>query len=244
MIKQMAQPWDLPCSRLSSSFYGTSQNTWLKFFHGSTILLYRWYVDNTFCLFHSDRDATIFFDYINSRHPNIRSTKKNQVNHKLPSLNVLIDNNDPNSSPTSVYRKKTFTGSLTNYFSFTSYFYEVGLIKTLVDRAYKINNTWLGFHEDINKLTDVLKQNLYPAHLIEKIINRYITRTQSNHHPRGSLPTTSPTFYLKLPYIGHFSAINQKRFAISSSAIAMTCMLSWFSLPSRSATCWCGRPCP
>ena len=90
-------------------------------------------------------------------HPNIRFTKEKQVNHKLPSLNVLIDNNDPNSSPTSVYRKKTFTGSLTNYFSFTSYSYEVGLIKTLVDRAYKINNTWLGFHEDINKLTDVLK---------------------------------------------------------------------------------------
>ena len=136
---------------------GHRETLWLKIFHGSTILLYRWYVDNTFCLFHSDRDATIFFDYINSRHPNIRSTKENQVNHKLPSLNVLIDNNDPNSSPTSVYRKKTFTGSLTNYFSFTSYSYEVGLIKTLVDRAYKINNTWLGFHEDINKLTDVLK---------------------------------------------------------------------------------------
>ena len=46
------------------------------------------------------------------------------------------------------------------------------LIKTLVDRAYKINNTWLGFHEDINKLTDILKKNLFPVHLIEKIINR------------------------------------------------------------------------
>ena len=95
-----------------------------------------------------------------------------QVNHKLPFLDVLIDNNDPSSSLTSVYRKKTFTGLLTSYFSFTSYSYKVGLIKTLVDRAYKINNTWLGFHEDINKLTDILKKNLFPAHLIEKIINR------------------------------------------------------------------------
>ncbi|RMX57503.1 hypothetical protein pdam_00005772 [Pocillopora damicornis] len=34
----------------------------------------------------------------------------------------------------------------------------MGLIKTLVDRAYKINNTWLGFHEDINNLTDILKE--------------------------------------------------------------------------------------
>ena len=91
-----------------------------------------------------------------------------QVNHKLPFLDVLIDNHDPSSSLTRIYRKKTFTGLLTNYFSFTSYSYKVGLIKTLVDRAYKINNTWLGFHEDINKLTDILKNNLSPAHLINR----------------------------------------------------------------------------
>ena len=145
-----------------------------------------------------------------------------QVNHKLPFLDVLIDNHDPSSSLTRIYHKKTFTGLLTNYFSFTSYSYKVGLIKTLVDRAYKINNTSLGFHEDINKLTDILKKNLFPAHLIEKIINCYITGTQSNHHLWGSLPTISLTFYFKLPYIGHFSAIAQKRFPILLSAIAMT----------------------
>ena len=76
------------------------------------------------CLFNSDRDATTFFDYINSRHPNIKFTMVKQVNHNLPFFDVLI-----------------------NYFSFTSYSYKMGLIKTLVDRAYKINNTWLGFHE-------------------------------------------------------------------------------------------------
>ena len=90
-----------------------------------------------------------------------------QVNHKLPFFDVLIYNHDPNASLTSVYRKETFTGLLINYFSFTSYSYKMGLIKTLVDRAYKINNTLLGFHEDINKLTDILKKNLFPAHLID-----------------------------------------------------------------------------
>ena len=87
----------------------------------------------------------------------------------------------------------------------------MGLIKTVVDKAYKINGTCLGFHEDITELLNILKKNLFPAHLIEKVINRYITGTQSNHHPRGSLPTTSPTFYFKLPYIGHFSAFTQKK---------------------------------
>ena len=153
---------------LANLLMGHHEKLWLKNFNGSTILFYRRCVDDNFCLFNSDRDATIFFDHINSEHPNIKFTMEKQVNHKLPFLDVLIDNHDPSSSLTRVYRKKTFTGLLTNYFSFTSYSYKVGLIKTLVDRAYKINNTWLGFHEDINKLTDILKKNLFPAHLINR----------------------------------------------------------------------------
>ena len=78
---------------------------------------------------------------------------------------------------------------LNNYFSFLSYSYKLSLIKTLFDRAYKIKNTWLGFHEEITKLMDILKNNLFPAYLIEKIINCYITGTQRNHC--GSIPTTS-----------------------------------------------------
>ena len=86
----------------------------------------------------------------------------------------------------------------------------MGLIRTLVDRAYKINNTWLGLHEDLTKLMDILKKNLFLAHLIERVVNRYVTGTLSNHCPPGPLPT-SPIFYFKLPYIGYFSVITQKK---------------------------------
>ena len=65
-----------------------------------------------------------------------------ETDHKIPFLDVFI-NNDTHFPVTSVYRKKTFTGLLTNYFSFTSLSYKLGLIRTLVDRTYKINNTWL-----------------------------------------------------------------------------------------------------
>ena len=70
---------------------------------------------------------------------------------------------------------------MTNYFSFILYPYNPGLIRTLVDRAYKINNTWLGFYEDIKKLTEILKKD------------------------------TTTNFYFKSPYIGHFSFVAQKR---------------------------------
>ena len=99
------------------------------------------------------------------------------------------------------------------------------LIRTLVDRAYKIDNTWLGLHEDITKLVDVLKKNLFLAHLIERVVNRYVTGSLSNPCSRGSLPT-SPIFYFKLLYIGHFLLSLRNRFGTSSSAIATVWLLN------------------
>ena len=94
---------------------GYHEKLWLEKFQGSEILFYRRYVDDNFCLFHSEHDAIIFFDYINSRHPaNIRFTMEKEANHKLPFLDALVDNNDPNSFLTRVYLKKTFTGLLTD----------------------------------------------------------------------------------------------------------------------------------
>ena len=66
-----------------------------------------------------------------------------EKNWKLPFLDVLVCNK-PNLV-TSVYRKTTDAGLLTNVFSFTPSKYKNGLIKTLLDRCYKFNNTWIGF---------------------------------------------------------------------------------------------------
>ena len=41
--------------------------------------------------------------------------------HNTPFLDVLVDNNSSQFLITSIYRKKTFTGLLTNYFSFPRY---------------------------------------------------------------------------------------------------------------------------
>ena len=57
---------------------------------------------------------------------------------------------------TSLFRKETYPGLLTNYFSFTPFQYKLGLIKILMDRAYKINNTTQGFQNDINTLTTTI----------------------------------------------------------------------------------------
>jgi len=132
-----------------------------------------------------------------------------ESDHKLDFLDVHIDNSftSPNVC---VHRKKTFTDLLLNFFSFTSFSYKMGLVKTLVDRTYKINNIWKGFHEDINTLIDILKRNCFPSHMIEGAVNNYLTNKQ-NQVGSSNEPTDTPTFYFKLPYIGRFSSITQKR---------------------------------
>ena len=197
---------------LANLFMGHHEKLWLENFEGSEILFYRRYVDETFCFFHSEHDTIIFFDYINSRHPNVRLTMEKEAHHKLPFLDVLGDNNNPNSILTRVYRKKIFTGLLTNYFKFTSIRTPIKWVSSglLLTGPIRLTTPGWGYTKDITKLMEILKKNLFPAHLIERAVNRYITGTLSNHCPLGSLPTL-PIFYFKLPYIGHFSVVTQKK---------------------------------
>ena len=77
---------------LINLFMGHHEQLWLENWQGSEVLFYRRYVEDTFCLFHSENDALLFFNCINARHPNIRFTKEKEIDHKIPFLDVLIIN--------------------------------------------------------------------------------------------------------------------------------------------------------
>ena len=144
----------------------------------------------------------------NNTHNNIRFTMEKESENRLPFLDVLIDNNQV-PVLTTVFRKSTFTGLLMNFTSFTSSSYKLGLIRTLIDRAYKISSTWLGFHQETTKIKAFLLKNSYPAHIIDKAINSTINKFfQFNRQNGNNSPECS---YVKLPYVGKFSAIAQKR---------------------------------
>ena len=72
-----------------------------------------------------------------------------------------------------------------------------------MDRAYKINNTWPGFHDDVSKIKDVLKRNSYPPFILDKIIKAYINKIHYNNNKVFS--EVNKLRYSKLPYIGKYS---------------------------------------
>ena len=156
---------------LANFFMGHYEKLRLNNYTGPKVLYYCRYVDDIICCFKNSNDARLFFEYLNSCHPNIKFTMEKEKG-QLPFLDVLLSKQSASdhqgSFITSVYRKKTYTGLLTNYFSFTPFKYKLGLLKTLIDRAYKINNTTQGFHNDIKNLSEILKRNMFPKWLIDK----------------------------------------------------------------------------
>ena len=52
---------------LANLFMGHHEKDWLQKYKGPEVLFYRRYVDDTFCLFSNDNDASQFFDFINSQ---------------------------------------------------------------------------------------------------------------------------------------------------------------------------------
>ena len=68
-------------------------------------------------------------------------------------------------------------------------------------------------HTDLQKLSVILRRNLFPENLINKYISKYIQtvvkggKTQPHS---GVEPRETPKFYFKIPYIRHFSVTAQR----------------------------------
>ena len=95
------------------------------------------------------------------------------------------------------------------YFSFTPFQYKLGLIKTLIDRAYKIDNTTQGFQNDINTLTTILKLTSPFKVILEMLLQK---------KPLNMMyPTTIFTKYLTSVSI---HLIPERKFHLLSTSIA------------------------
>ena len=80
-------------------------------------VIYKRYVDDTFLLFRSKDHIEKFRCYLNCQHPNIKFTYEIEENNSKSFLDIKITRVN-NSFSTSIYRKVTFSGVLTNFESF------------------------------------------------------------------------------------------------------------------------------
>ena len=69
---------------LANLFMGYRENKWLNSEESSTVLFYKRYVHDIFCLFKLETDADRFLTFLNRQHPNIKFPIEKEKNNQLP----------------------------------------------------------------------------------------------------------------------------------------------------------------
>ena len=122
-----------------------------------------------------------------------------KINNSLSFLDIKIVR-DNNKFTTSVYRKTTFSGVLTNFESFIPTSYKYTLIFTLLYGAFKPCSNFELFHQDIENLTNIFGNNGYLVNFSDFCIKKYL----NNLYVKKKVYLLAPKKQLTcvLPFLG------------------------------------------
>ena len=79
-----------------------------------------------------------------------------------------------------------------NFKSLTLFSYKISLIKCLIDRSFKICNSWNSFHNNKENIKSNLIKNAYPPFLIDKFIKKHLGHKFSSN--QNQLKDTSGVY--------------------------------------------------
>ena len=161
-------------------------------------LFYRRYVDDTFALFRNADAASAFLEFANDKHQNIKFTIEHEQNNKLPFLDIFISRENDHFN-TSVFRKSTFNGLGSNFYSSCSKKFKLNSLSTLLHRAITLTSSWKAFHDEIEFLHKYFRNNCFPSN----IFFSYVNRTLANiFMPVIKSPTVPKLpLYSVIPYV-------------------------------------------
>ena len=125
---------------LANIFMGFHKSKWLNEYNLNKPKFYLRYVDDILAAFDNEQDSLNVFNFLNNRHPNIKFTIEKQINHSIAFLDVFISDINNQNVTLQTYHKSTYAGLLLIFKSFTSFSYNLSLIKWLIDRSFKICN--------------------------------------------------------------------------------------------------------
>ena len=178
-------------------FMGHLESKMSSFLKDRTELFLR-YIDDCYVLLRSDRDVKDILNVLNTSHSAITYTYESEQNNSLPFLDVLCTRRPDGSVRTSIFRKRTWTGLYTHFYSFVPRCHKVAMVKSLLVRAKRICSPEC-FQNELEFIRKVLLDNGYPPFFID----RFLILSEDLVKPIG--PEKKPII-LKLPFIGEKSA--------------------------------------
>ena len=112
----------------------------------------------------------------------------------------------------SIFRKDTFSGLGTSFFSYCHMKFKINVTKTLLHRAFALTSSYELFHKEVMFLKDYFIQNGYTCHLFYKIVSNFLSKM---YNTGECVPTVEKVvIYLSIPYladVSHKIELNLKR---------------------------------
>lgn len=143
-------------------------------------------------------DPNNILDCFNQAHTSLSFTYELEQDSKLPFLDVLLTRTEHGWIQRRVYRKPTWVGQYTHFYSFVPIKVKRNLVHCLYDRAAKICSTNT-LAEEIEFLANTFRQNGYPERFLEKHLK---PRT-----PKMLVHQAAPKpLYLRLPFKGDLAS--------------------------------------
>ena len=156
---------------------------------GKVPTYYKRFVDDTLTIIPNKTSADNFLDILNQCHSSIKFTMEAESNSMLPFLGTQLLNKHTRVE-TKVYVKPTNTGLLLHYKSHVDDRYKRGLLKTMLDRAYRLSSNWHYFSEECDRLKLVFSRLKYPDNLVNSTISRFVAARASDQ-PVSASPAVS-----------------------------------------------------
>ena len=110
---------------------------------------------------------------MNIKHKNILFSYEAEKDGVMSFLDVNIFR-EKGKFVTNVYRKETFTGVHTNFFSIIPLEYKFGLAYTLLHRCFNLLSDMCKFHLEVAKLKEILLKNGYPRKIIDVCVFKFL----------------------------------------------------------------------
>ena len=162
-------------------------------------LFYRRYVDDCFLIFKQRSHANSFLRFLNSKHSNIKFTMEEESDEKLPFLDVQV-RREGGRFHTSVFRKPTFSGMGTSFFSFISKPFKFSAISSAIYRAYHISSSHMCLHEELEFIKNFFSENGFPVKIVSSFIRKFLNARYLKIPKTFDVPKLER--YFVLPFFG------------------------------------------
>ena len=171
--------------------------------NGMVPSLCRRYVNNTLARMPNTDATADFFTTLIGLHPSLKFTMELPSDNMIPFIGIEIIRNRTELE-TRVIRKPTNTSPLLHFQSHVDKRYKIGLLKTMLYRAYALPSMTEAFNEECAKLRSIFFQLNYPIGLINSTTDMFIQNIATK--PEKKKADDGKTIRLVLPFKDQIAA--------------------------------------